>query len=258
MGLAALVCCLIAFIPLDDAPTKVVLGGPRQVVATVASEPESYLVTVRMLAVCSFDEATNQSLNRQKASLMASRALLSFIQRREPSSSGTLTVSRTSTVSSALKADLFEQTIRFPRSAVSVGPAKDNPPHATGDQVAETLRRKASLEGDLFSRKQDYFDTLVVLGESIDEELRTLRAAEPTLEPAPEFDSRIAGFEESQVMSLTRLRREVAEDRLLLSIERQEIVARIDRQEEQLLQALTRLVESHEARINHSSKPEKP
>ncbi len=238
----------------SQEPTEIVLGGPRKVVASIETDPDSFLVRVRMRAVQCFDATTNRRLNQQKASLMASRVLLIHLKGRKSNQTQRIEVSNTETVSSSLKGDLFEQTIRFPREkVVVVAPeeihkrkAKDRPPHHESPSDIQ--------EGNLFTCKQDHLDTLESLSDSIVEDLRDVRRERASPGKTDHFYSRIADCEEAQVTRLATLRREVKADRLLLNLEQEEIFAQINRRETETLHELSEIVKSWERQVKQSKK----
>ena len=245
---------LVSSCLLSREPTEIVLGGPRKVVASIEIDPDSFLITVRMRAVQCFDAATNRKLNQQKASLMASRALLIHLKGREPNQPRRIEVGNTKMVSSSMKGDLFEQTIRFPKENVVVkGPEGIPKKKANGRQ---TQRESPSdiQEGNLFTCKQDHLDTLESLNNSIVQDLQVLRRESPSPGETDRFYSRIADFEEAQVIRLASLRREVKADWLLLNPEQEEIFAQINRRETEILHELSAIVKSWERQVKQSNK----
>lgn len=244
-----LVSCL-----LSQEPTEIVLGGPRKVVASIETDPDSFLITVRMRAVQCFDATTNRRLNQQKANLMACRALLVHLKGRKPNQTQRIEVGNTRIVCSSLKGDLFEQIIRFPTENVVVEVPEMSPKTEARDRQPQPESPSDIQKGNFFSRKQDYLDTLETLNNSIVQDLQMLRGESPSPGKTDHFYSRIADFEEAQVTRLAGLRREVKADRLLLNMEQEEIFAQINRRETEILHELSEIVKSWERQVKQSNK----
>ena len=245
---------LVSSCLLSREPTEIVLGGPRKVVASIEIDPDSFLITVRMRAVQCFDAATNRKLNQQKASLMASRALLIHLKGREPNQPRRIEVGNTKMVSSSLKGDLFEQTIRFPKENVVVEVPEGIPKKKANGRQTQRESPSDIQEGNLFTSKQDHLDTLESLNNSIVQDLQVLRRESPSPGETDRFYSRIADFEEARVIRLASLRREVKADRLLLNLEQEEIFAQINRRETEILHELSEIVKSWERQVKQSNK----
>ena len=237
----------------SQEPTEIVLGGPRKVVASIETDPDSYVITVRMRAVQCFDATTNRSLNRQKASLMASRALLIHLKGRMSNQTRRIEVSNTETVASSLKGDLFEQAIRFPKDNVLVVAPVEVQKGKANDRQPQSEPPPDIQEGNFFTRKQDHLDTLEALNDSIVQDLRGLRRERGRPGETDRFFTRIADFEEAQVTRLATLRREVKADRLLLNLEREEIFAQINRRETEILHELAGIVKSWDHQVKQSN-----
>ncbi len=246
MDVASWFVILVSSCLLSQEPTEIVLGGPRKVVASIETNPDSYLITVRMRAVQCFDATTNRSLNQQKASLMASRALLVHLKWRKSNQTRRIEVNNTETVSSSAKGNLFEQTIRFPREDVLVVAPEEVHKRKARDRQTQPEPPPDIQEGNLFTRKQDHLDTLEALNDSIVQDLRGLRRERGSPGETDRFFTRIADFEEAQVTRLATLRREAKADRLLLNLEQEEILAQINRRETEILHELAGIVKSWE------------
>lgn len=239
---------------LSEEPTELVLGGPRKVVASIESSNGSYVITVRMRPVRSFDATTNRKLNQQKAGLMARRALLAHLKGGGAKQMGTIEVGHTEILSSSLKADLFEQTVRFPKANVVVG-APERTPTTKPKERKNQAGIFANVSADNFlTRKQDYLDTLLALSDSSVEELLGLRAHGPSPSESDLFYSRIADIEEVQVARLASLRQEVMADRLLLTLEQAEILAEVNRKEAEILHDLSEILKSWEKNVKQPDK----
>ncbi len=254
MDVASWLFILVSCGLVSQEPTEIALGGPRKVVASIESDPDVFLVTVRMRAVQCFDAATNRRLNQQKAKLMACRALLIHLNSGSPNQSRRIEVSNTTTVSSSLKGVLFEQTIRFPKENLVVSAQDVISKTQARDRQPQPEPASEVKQANLFTRKQDHLDTLETLNDSIIQDLRDVRGQRATPADTDRFYSRIAECEEDQVTRLANLRREVKADRLLLSLEQDEIFAQIDRRETEILHELSELVKSWERKVKQSDK----
>ena len=166
MDVATWFVILVSSCLLSQEPTEIVLGGPRKVVASNETDPDSFLITVRMRAVQCFDATTNRRLNQQKANLMACRALLIHLKGRKPNQTRRIEVGNTKMVSSSLKGDLFEQTIRFPKENVMGEASEGNPKRKANDRQTQPESPSDIQGGNLFTRKQDHLDTLESLNNS--------------------------------------------------------------------------------------------
>jgi hypothetical protein len=245
---------LLSFCLMDQKPTEIFLGGPRKVVASIESEPDVFLITLRMDAVQCFDVATNRRLNEQKAKLTACRALLIHLKGSKPKQTRRIEVGKTQTVSSSLKGDLFEQTIRFPKRNLVVVAAEESAKTKANGRQPKSEPPSGIQEGSLFTRKQDYLDTLEALNDSIVRDVRGLRGEHGRSGETERFYSRIADFEEEQVIRLASLRREVKSDRLLLIPEQEMILADIERRQTEILHELTEIVKSWERQFKQAEK----
>jgi hypothetical protein len=254
MDLATWFVILVSSCLLSPGPTEIVLGGPRKVVASIDTDADSFLITVRMRALKCFDATTNRKLNQQKANLMACRALLIHLKGTKPNQTQRIEVGNTTTISSSLKGDLFEQTIRFPKENIAVVPSEEIHKSEASDRQPMPESSSDIQEGNLFTRKQDHLDTLESLNKSIVQDLQGLRRESPNPGESDGFYARIAVFEEAQVTRLASLQREVRADRLLLKLEQEDILAQIDRKETEILHELSEIVKSWERQVKRFNK----
>ena len=244
---------LVSSCLLSQEPTEIVLGGPRKVVASIETDPDSYLITVRMRAVQCFDATTNRKLNQQKASLMVRRASdppegektePDPADRGEQHDDGFFIAERR-----PIRADdPIPKRECFGRGSVEVPKRKAN------DRQTRLESPSDIQEGNFFTRKQDHLDTLEALNGSIVQDLLDLRGERASPGETDRFYSRIADFEEAQVTRLASLRREVEGDRLLLNLEQEEILAQINRRETEILHKLSDIVKSWERQVKQSKK----
>lgn len=224
---------MFALLAFADEEATYKLGGPRQVVAVVGEVGGDLEVRVRMLAVSVFDEATNGRLNRLKAEHYALQALARHLSREKQTH---FEISGGRVDASAKDGKAYTLTFRVPRKNVVLLRADAPATKAGGVRFA--------FDTPFFTHKRDLIDT----GKQLAESLRTdLTAAEAKVKKTPEsveaFLVRVAELEENAEEHWRKLREEVTADRLLLRLERDEVLESLKKREivwEQTLAKITK------------------
>ena len=214
---------LFALLAWAEAEATYKLGGPRQVVAVVRNADDDHEVRVRMLAVSAFDDATNARLNRLKAEHFALQGIARHLSREKQTH---FEISGGRVVASAKDGKAYTLTFRVPRKNVALLRVSPNP-------TAVLLGRvRFAFDTPFFTRKRDLIDTGKQLGESLRTDLAT---AEKKVAKSPEsveaFLVRVAELEEASEKHWKTIRAEVKADRLLLTLERDEALEAMEKQE---------------------------
>ena len=209
-------------------PASIVLGGLRQVRASIRTAGDGYRIEIRMLPVTSFDTVTNTRLSREKARAYALQALARHLG---GGADARWLVSGARVTQAGPGGQEFRLTLTVPRGGVVAdrGPAPVERPEA----MAEAVR----FSDAFFTAKHDYLHTLERLAAGWDAARRTaLRDSDA------EFELTIARVEEEGVDQLRRLREEVAGHKMLLFTERDDLLRAIEDRKAALLEALKETV----------------
>lgn len=232
--------------------TTMTLGGPRKVVAEITEDGDNLIVAIKMLAVRTFDNATNLRLNRDKGRQYANVAVAKFLF---PDAKGRVTFTLSGSTVELAKVDgkRFLLRLRVPRNGVNRKevaqvPAK-TPDELVSASVDEPVTKpspaKRPAKINLFEVKGDYAETERLLFESF-------TAAIPVIPEKPDEDQRnsffkaIADLEEQADESFDRLVAEMRENRLLLKTEADEVAQQIERDRSELMELLKKAVEAAE------------
>jgi len=222
--------------------TVIELGGLRKVSATISESEDHYDVSVQMLAVKTFDEGTNLLLNRDKARQYCLQALLRYLRGEK----GKITASFSGvTVKKAEKdGKVFRLTITVPQKGVellSKAPlpsAKKSDEHASGNKLSVSV-------SSLLTRKDDYLSTVRSLGAFVCQEADT--AVRLANDDQKDGLDAVVDAEEQWDTIAKKLLRETKSDPLLLTIERDDVVASVANERERVLEHLRALASRSEA-----------
>jgi hypothetical protein len=206
------------------------LGGMRNVTATVSLSDETYRITVEMLAVMAFDPATNKALNLSKGRMYAAQALGKHLK------AGDLTIRGMNVRESDATDNMFRLVAIVPRDGVSTvkRDSTDSQGHRTAGVPALTAlpQPEKALRGreirvtadattaDFLNRKADYLDTIARLREVFRDEGIALgnRSAGPE-----DFYDSVVGLEERAQAAFKALGKQIDGDKLLVTIEQEEL-----------------------------------
>lgn len=224
----------------DELPDHIQIGGPRKATAIVTEKDGDLIVTVEMRPVRCFDKATNALINREKSEAYGEIALGRYL--RHSAHDDVRTELRGKAVDDAgLVGERFRLTMRVPKNGVSfsaVSSASDR--NTISGDSASLLPGRSILDA-----KEDYITTTESLARSLSQDILA-----PPQERSDEqaFLGHIAEKEEAGSHSFDAIRAEVKKDKLLLSIERKELLSLIDGKEEAFLEQLRMLVKQWDKR----------
>lgn len=244
-----LLCC--SLLPAEESRSKrFVLGGPRKVVAEVAAGTNDLKIDVEMVAVGCFDQATNKRLSRSKAEHYAHEAIARFLFPKE-SNQVTFLLSGTTIERSVLDGKLYRMTLRVPRNGITRNSdserrekrTKDSASEASEVAVRRTNEETASAKINLFEVKGDYAQTLRLLTESFETSIPAL-PERSTDEQQEAFFKAVADFEGMAKRGFKVLAAEIRQDKLLLTIEADELVQQVERDQADLMDRLKESFES--------------
>lgn len=213
---------LFALLAWAEAEATYKLGGPRQVVAVVRDADDDHEVRVRMVAVSAFDDATNARLNRLKAEQYALQGLARHLSREKQTH---FEISGGRVVASAKDGKAYTLTFRVPRKNVALLRPSPNPTAVLPGRV------RFAFDTPFFTRKRDLIDTGKQLGDSLRTDLAAAEKKAKSPEGVEAFLIRVAELEEASEKHWKTLRAEVKADRLLLTLERDEALEAMEKQE---------------------------
>jgi len=211
---------------LADDTANMKLGGLRQASALIRISESHYQITVRMLPVLCFDDATNRHMNRGKARQQALQALSLHLNKDKRSE---MSVSEVQVQSDGMDGTFYTMTVQVPRSGVEIASVSKNP--ANG-------KERVPFTSALFTRKFEYAATVK-------------QFVEKTLNDLSE-QTKATGFDALQqkvARNFDSLGHEIKSDLLLLSVEQAELLGAIAEQRGRVIsavQAARRLLEAKE------------
>jgi hypothetical protein len=240
--LLAVTLCAWVGLPCRAAEKKTIdLGGLRRVQAEVQVEGDDYVVRTRMLPVSCFDAATNARLNRDKAELYSLQGLARYLSRAKDTH---LDVSGARVTATGRAGKFYTLVLRVPRAGVKVVRAGPGRPVAP---PAKAVRRLAFTDS-FFTRKRDYLHTLERLAAGLAADLRGAERRAAEAEKGREgFPLAVAELEERGEDNFKKLRAEVSADKLLLTVEKDEVLGDLGRRRARWLKSLGDAVRRHEA-----------
>jgi len=207
--LAAIVLAILA-----DGEATYKLGGPRRVVAVVAEKDADFEVRIRMAPVGAFDAVTNGRLNRLKAEQFALQALARHLAKGK---SAELEVVGGRVGKAGLDGKEYTLTYRVPAKGVRV---VDDP-----KKPAPTGAKRFAFDTPFFTRKRDLIETAKLLGEGLASDLAEAELKAGTSpESKQAFLVRLVDLEERAEACWNKARGQAEADKLLLQIERDEIL----------------------------------
>lgn len=232
----------------DDAET-ISLSGPRKATAQISGNGDHLDVAVRMIGVRSFDRATNDRCNREKATSYAIAALKRHFapQARELS----IRIKGQEVLGTGYDGKTFELVLRVPRDGFVIAETGARPSASTKRAKTPRLERAEADEeqeargasSDLLTAKQDYLDTIMLLAAKWSERLP---ATPDDGAAANGFYRQIADAEEGIAADFAALTREIKADKKLLSLELEELLATAAEKENSFVRDLTERVKAFE------------
>lgn len=222
----------------EPASVQVPLGGPRKVVATIAEQDGNFDINVRMIGVGSFDKATNNRLNREKARTYAMHALARHLGIKK-----TFAVKGVTLGEAHNEGKTYSLMVTVPKNGLDTTSQTEGEATPKEDKTAKIDLGKFL---GLLSVKEDYIATLQEFSKTIAEDLPPTPA---DLKRENDFLRSVADLEESGVKSLASLRKEVKADKRLLAVEVDEVVALIEKEETAFIERLKQQVDQFQANV---------
>jgi hypothetical protein len=225
------------------------LGGLRQVRVKVEQAEGKYLVQARMLPVSAFDAATNARLNRERA---RQYALTGLARHLAGDSKAQFEIAGAVVVRTAQEGKFFTLALSVPRTGVKVLPAG-----GAVDLVADPEKpvRVDPFASPFFTRKSDHLHTLALLAAGLKADLRSAeRKVEKDGKQAPAFLLAIAELEERGDDCFGKALAEVKGDRLLLKLEREEVLSALEERCKRWRQALIAAAKRYEKPFEEKDK----
>lgn len=217
--------CLVssAFFASNVGAVDLDFGGPRQVRATVTRDSSGILCSVSFAPVSCFDVSLNRSINQQKARDYAVIAMARAAGLRE-NTAAAFSATNLRTVDGATdRGGRFQCSYRADSVTASARDAATGRIHSGPDSPSvsrETEARPAvGPEPDLLTCLDDLRATLGALEAEFSGRIGGIRSVD-----GRELDDFTAVLENGAIEAFARFEREVGEQRLLLEVERSELL----------------------------------
>ena len=229
----------MGMLALSAFATQYNIGGVREVMAMVDEKDGSYVVSVRFLPVGCFDKATNLKINRSKASDYALLALSKHLKVMEDKR---LSVSGMTTSSFTVDIMACVAELRLLKTGVrTIAQSSANKTASANEEIAHpsvsSHDATPPTNDGFLGRRSDYIDTIKNLYSLIVQDIPDDSNQED------EFNLKVAAIEERSVEISSELKKELLNDRMLLSLEQKDIIGFLDRSQADLLDRLRRCVE---------------
>jgi hypothetical protein len=217
----------------EEKPGKIDLGGLRQVRATITLAEEEYVVRVRFLPIRCFDKVTNTTLNQENGRFYALQSLAKHLSDKD---NVELTVSGARVEATAIDGKFQTLVLRVPRLGLEVA--------QVGGKGNTTLTKpeRVVFSSTFFTRKRDYLHTLDDLAKQIEIDLDALP------KEGGSFELAVAKVEDKALSNLDALEDEISRDKLLLTIEKDELLDAIRQREHTAVNRLKEIVKRHEVK----------
>lgn len=211
---------------LAEPPKTIDIGGPRKVTATVTEDGEWYDISVSLIPVRCFDSGMNRQLSKEKARSFATEALFRYVGGGKSQSA---TISNAEIIEAGIVDTRFVLVMRVPRNGVIL------------IEVTNANRNRKSKDGtarrSLVKAKDDYQETLDVMTKTLVDDLPMFNGK------LSQFYEAVSNSEELGITRLASLKKEIKEDRLLLSTEREGLLKSVAVEEELFLTRLRKQLE---------------
>ena len=219
----------------EPAPVRISLGGPRKVEAIIAAQDGGIEITVRMIGIGCFDSATNNRLNRERARVYAMHALARHLGKQ------TFVVKGVTVGEAHTEGKTYSLIVIVPKDGLV--PATQAIGKATPKEGNAAKIDLDKFRG-LLTAKEDYIATLRQLSRSMVEDLPPTPA---DMKHENDFFRSVADLEESGVNSFSALRKEVRSDKRLLTIEADEVIVLLEKEEANFIERLKKHVDRFHA-----------
>ena len=245
------------------------LGGIRDVTATISQSDEAYQIRVEMLPVKAFDPATNKVLNLSKGRAYVARALAKYLKAdnlvirglkiHEAAGNGepyylAAVVPRDGVLAGANAADAKERPEPAGTPSVETAESKREPATGMASRQHEIRLSADATAADFVNRKADYLDTIVQLREALSKEGNSV---ESQSSKAEDFYDSIGSIEERTEAAFKALAGEINKDKLLLSVEQEELRPALKKARSEVLDSLKATVARFDEREEKTKKEKK-
>ena len=198
-------------------------GGPRQVRATVSRDSSGILCSVSFAPVSCFDVSLNRSVNQQKARDYAVIAMARAAGLRENTAAALSATNLRSVDGATDRGGRFQCSYRADSVTVSATDGATRRIHSGPDSPKDSQqpesRPAVGPEPDLLTCLDDLRATLGALEAEFSGRIGGIRSVD-----GRELDDSTAVLENGAIEALARFEREVGEQRLLLEVERSELL----------------------------------
>jgi hypothetical protein len=217
------------------------LKGLRQVRVEVEQVEGRYMLHTRMLPVSAFDEATNARLNRDRAQQYALTGLARHLAKDRKSQ---FEIAGARVVRTGRDGKFYTLTLSVPTAGVKRSEERRPVPlvPAPGKPV-----RVDPFTAPFFTLKNDHLLTLAQIASGLAVDLREAgKKVSKDTSSIQAFLIRATELEEQGDRCFDKVHTEVKEDRLLLKLESEEILAELERQRKAWRQALLAAVRPYD------------
>ena len=233
--------CLLlicSFLKEDEDIKKVEIGGPRKVSANIKKiEDKFFQVEVRLIPVKCFDSTTNRHISFEKAQFYGLQALAMSLTAGKKMNA---IIKNVQVIESKNDNSFFVIVLQIPINGVSL---TEIGTESQKDLLGKKQIKDESLSLQLITPKEDYLNTLGILEKSFN----TMPRFEKNLN---KFYNDIALAEE-KLSVFSSLRNEIKLERFWLNNEKDELIEKINKVEEKLLNELHNLVEKSKTIITN-------
>lgn len=210
------------------------LGGPRNAKVAITKSGDSYDLVVRFIPVNCYDKAVNHRLTTEKSKYYAMLALVRHLQ---VPPNKTLSLGRAKIVGESSQGNL--RRIHWEVADVQVTAANNSSSH--------NLQRIDPHPNSLLDAKSEFHLTINQLAKYIANEIPTYKGN------LLDYYREMGNFEEESMLHFETLRHEIEADKLLLRIEKEELLQSIQRHETEIQEQLVQQTAMVENRL---AKPE--
>ena len=230
-----LICSLLK---VDEDIKKVEIGGPRKVSANIKKiEDKFFQVEVRLIPVKCFDSTTNRHISFEKAQFYGLQALAMSLTAGKKINA---IIKNVQVIEAKNDNSFFVIVLQIPINGVSL---TEIGTESQKDLLGKKQIKDESLSLQLITPKEDYLNTLGILEKSFN----TMPRFEKNLN---KFYNDIALAEE-KLSVFSSLRNEIKLERFWLNNEKDELIEKINKVEEKLLNELHNLVEKSKTIITN-------
>lgn len=208
------------------AAENISLGGLRQVIAEIDKDSDSWQVKINMIPVKCFTPLVNKNVTRNYAKRYALTALAVSLDKKS------LSAQQCHMLSDSFESERYLAVFRI--SGLSFSASQ---PLQAAFQTDSAL----TLSGDLLNRKNDWMNTLTSFSNVLVSEINSIEKESFDLD----YDSlllKIAEFEETGIQNYVMLSKKIESDKMLLGIERQELLQKLVAEKSNFLVQLQRVV----------------